>query len=78
MTGFYWELTFNCASIVLPLYERMALYPKATFELNENETESFKEIIHKLSDNTTLGHSQTSATDYQLITDISQYVPADR
>lgn len=59
--------------IVLHLSECMKLYIKLTFELTEKETESFKEIIQKLSDITASSYTQTSATDYQLVTDSSKY-----
>ena len=73
MIGFYRKLIPNYATIVLPLSERMRLFPKCSFELTDQEKQSFDEIVQRLSDITALAHPQPGATDYQLVTDSSQY-----
>lgn len=54
---------------MLYLFELMGLYPQSSFKITEKETESFKELIQKLSDITSLAYSQTLATEYQLVND---------
>lgn len=66
---FYRKLISNSTSIMLYLFELMGLYPQSSFKITEKETESFKELIQKLSDITSLAYSQTLATEYQLVND---------
>lgn len=74
MVGFYRKLVPNFASIVLPLTECIRTKPNhKTLELTEDEKKSFNEIKVVLSELKALAHIQTGSTQYQLVTDSSQY-----
>ena len=74
MIGFYRKLVPNFASIVLPLTECIRTKPNhKTLELTENEKKSFDETKEVLSELKAIAHIQTGSTQFQLVTDSSQY-----
>lgn len=74
MVVFYRKLIPHFASIVMPLTERMRLSPnEKKLQLTDDETQSFQTIKQTLTDLTRLPHPCDQVTDYQLVTDSSQY-----
>ena len=70
MVGFYRKLIPKFSEIVLPLSERMRLSPKGSFTL---ERQSFNSIIKELNDTSSLAHPEPNCTNYQFVTDSSNY-----
>lgn len=74
MIGFYRKLVPNFASLVLPLTECIRLNPNAKkLTLSETELKSFRNIKALLSDISALSHPRSDSTNFQLVTDSSQY-----
>ena len=74
MVGFYRKLIPHFSTIVYPLTELIRLNPKAkSLTLSEGELEAFNDIKTKLSNVSALPHPQPTATNFQLVTDSSQY-----
>lgn len=74
MVGFYRKLIPNFASIVFPLTELIRLSPNSkSLILNEIQTEAFRGIIETLCNISSLPHPSSNSTEYQLVTDSSQY-----
>jgi len=74
MVGFYRRLIPHFASIVLPLSERIRLSPNdKQLSLNNEEQTSFSNIQEALAKVTALPHPLPNVTQYQLVTDSSQY-----
>ena len=71
--GFYRKLIPKFSEIVLPLSERMRLSPKGSFTLDESERQSFNSVIKELNDASSLAHPEPNCTNYQLVTDSSNY-----
>ena len=51
----------------------MRLSPKGSFTLDESERQSFNSIIKELNDTSSLAHPEPNCTNYQLVTDSSDY-----
>ena len=73
IVGFYRKLMPKFSKIVLLLSERMGLSPKGSFTLDESERQSFNSIIKELDDTFLLAHPEPNCTNYQLVTDSSNY-----
>ena len=74
MVGFYRKLVPNFASIVLPLTECIRTKPNhKTLELTDDEKKAFDKIKEVLSELKAIAHIQTGSTQFQLVTDSSQY-----
>ena len=73
MIGFYRKLIPKFSDIVLPLSERIRLSPKGSFTLDESELQSFNSVIKELNDTSSLAHPEPNCTNYQLVTDSSDY-----
>ena len=73
MVGFYRKLIPKFSEIVLPLSERMRLSPKGSFKLDESERQSFNSVIKELNETSSLAHPEPKCTNYQLVTDSSNY-----
>ena len=74
MVGFYRKLVPNFASIVLPLTECIRTKPnEKALELTDDEKKSFDKIKEVLTDLKAVAHIQTGTTQFQLVTDSSQY-----
>lgn len=74
MVGFYRPLVSNFTNIVLPLSERIRLEPNSkSFELCSTEKDAFHNIINVLVNLPPLAHPISQTTQYQLVTDSSQY-----
>ena len=74
MVGFYRKLIPHFASVVLPLTEKIRLFPNAKiFELTNSEKFAFDDIKFKLDNVTKLAHPLPNADQYQLVTDSSNY-----
>ena len=73
MVGFYRKLIPKFSEIVLPLSERMRLSPKGSYTLDESERQSFNSIIKELNCTSSLAHPEPNCTNYQLVTDSSNY-----
>ena len=73
MVGFYRKLIPKFLEIVLPFSERMRLFPKGSFRLDKSERQSFNSIIKELNDTSSLAHPEPNCTNYQLVTDSSNY-----
>ena len=73
MVGFYRKLIPKFSEIVLPLSERMSLFPEGSFTLDESEQQSFNSVIKELNDTSSLAHPEPNCTNYQLVTNSSDY-----
>ena len=74
MIGFYRRLVPHFADIVHPLTECMRLNPNSkSLILSETEKDSFNKIKDTLVNIACLPHPQNAVTEYQLVTDSSQY-----
>ena len=51
----------------------MKLSPKGSFTLHESERQSFNSIIKELNDTSSLAHPEPNCTNYQFVTDSSNY-----
>ena len=73
IVGFYRKLIPKFSEIVLPLSERMGLSPKSAFTLDESERQSFNSVIKEVNDTSSLAHPKPNCTNYQLVTDSTNY-----
>ena len=74
MVGFYRRLIPQFATIVLPLTELIKTSPNSKkIDLSPEESEAFKKIKDQLVNITALRHPVSTATQYHLVTDSSQY-----
>ena len=74
MAGFYRKLVPKFAEIVLPLTERIRLEPKSkSIVLTESEKESFNKVIQTLANLNPLSFPSLQVSQYQLVTDASQF-----
>ena len=73
MVGFYRKLIPKFSEIVLLLSERMRLSPKGLFTFDESERQSFNSVIKELNDTSLLANPEPNCTNYQLVTDSSNY-----
>ena len=73
MVGFYRKLIPKFSEIVFPLSERMRLSPKGPFTLDKSERQSFNSVIKEPNDTSSLAHPEPNCTNYQLVTDSSNY-----
>lgn len=74
MLNFYRKLVPKFAEIVLPLTEKIRLFPNAkNFDMTKEEKQSIDRIKKVLSELSPLPHPISNVVRYQLVTDSSQY-----
>lgn len=74
MVGFYRRLIPNFSSLVYPLTELIRTNPNSkSLQFSEQEKTAFGEVKNTLSSISALPYPSSSATNYQLVTDSSQY-----
>lgn len=74
MANFYRKLIPRFSNIILPLTERMRIEQKSkSLTLNKEEVESFENVKRCLVDASALAFPDSKTTNYQLVTDSSNY-----